>query len=149
MTTKSFSILLFLFLLSLYSSAQIKPTGTYILGKGLNDRNNSQKGNRGEIRVKKVEANKIAIAVYAINGYDSGDFIDTLTLKNNQAIYSNARFDSSCRIYLKFTPAKLIVKQTSKVHPSPCGFGWNADISGVYKKVSDKLPVIRDITKED
>lgn len=101
--------------------------------------------------MKKISPTKVAIALYFISGArgDIGDFIDTLTFKNNQAVFSKNSFDSSCRVYLKFSASGLAVKQTSKIHPSPCGFGWNADISGMYKKVSAKVPVIRDLTKDD
>lgn len=128
------------------------PTGTYIIGKGLSQEDNEPERNFGEIRVKKISPTKVAVALYVISGapsYDSGDFVDTLILRNNQAIFSKSDFDTSCRIYFKFFASRLVVKQTSKIHPSPCGFGWNADISGVYRKVSAKVPLIRDLTKDE
>jgi len=149
---KTVGLLLTFFFFYLCGFAQINPTGTYIIGKGLRQEDNEAKGNFGEIRVKKISPTKVAVALYVISdapAYDSGDFVDTLTFRNNQAVFAKSGFDTSCRIYFGFSKSLLVVKQTSKIHPSPCGFGWNANISGVYKKVSAKAPVIRDLTKDD
>lgn len=149
---KTFRLLLTFSFFYISSFAQINPTGTYIIGNGLRQEDNEPKGNFGEIRVKKISSTKVAVALYVINGapaYDSGDFVDTLTFGNSQAVFSKNSFDTSCRIYFKFSGSRLIVRQTSKIHPFPCGFGWNADISGVYRKVSAKVPSIRDLTKDD
>jgi hypothetical protein len=140
--------LLLLFLVPLTTFAQLNPTGTYIMGTGPGYNTRVTNKSRGEIRIKKINNTKIAIALYVISGYDVADLIDTLTFKEGKAVYQGSRFDSTCRIYFVFSKSKLLVKQTSKEHPSPCGFGWNAEITGTYRKQSAKAPVITDLTKE-
>ena len=146
---KAVGLLLAFFFVYFCSPAQINPTGTYIIGKGLSQEESNTEGNFGEIRVKKISPTKLAIALYVISGapaHDSGDLVDTLTFRNNKAVFANSVFDKSCRIYFTFSESQLVVKQTSDTHPSPCGFGWNADVSGVYRKRSSKVPVIMDLT---
>lgn len=147
--TKFLGLLLFIFLVPPNTFAQLNPTGTYKMGTGPDDNYNVTNKSRGEIRIKKINNTKIAIALYAIIGYDVADLVDTLTFKNGKAVYQGNRSDSTCRIYFEFSKSKVLVKQTSNEHPSPCGFGWNADASGTYRKQSAKVPIITDLAKEE
>ena len=147
-TTKSFRLIILLSFFFIKSFTQNNPTGIYIIGKGLKEENSMLKGNHGEIRVKKLSPTKVAIALYVLDEYNIGDFVDTLILNKNKAIYSKNSVDSSCKIYFNFLGSQLLIKQTSKIYPYTCGFGRNVDISGLYRKVSPKVPVITNMVKE-
>ena len=130
--------------------AQTNPTGTYVRGDGLKHGDTGKKGYFGEIRVKHIGNNKIAVAFYVNSGkpaYNSGSFVDTLTYNNGKATYALSKFDSSCRIHFTFSTSRLLIRQISKVYPSPCGFGWDVIATGSYKKRSSRLPEIVDISK--
>src|SRR5689334_10190873 len=143
----SIAVYTLLLIIPFTTFAQLNPTGTYKMGTSDNTKVTNE--SRGEIRIKKINNTKIAIALYTISGYDVADLVDTLTFKNGKAVYQGNRSDSTCRIYFEFSKSKLLVKQTSNEHPSPCGFGWNADASGTYRKQSAKVPIITSLAKEE
>src|SRR5580700_2928717 len=76
----------------------IDPTGTYIL-KGT-VKKNTIIGHSGEIRVKLLQLNRIALCFYINSGYPdyaSGAFMDTLVYEDNLAKYNPVQ-DRACSI---------------------------------------------------
>jgi hypothetical protein len=140
------SIILFVMLLLTggligHSNGQNKslnPTGSYYRG----DKRS------GEVRVKLLDNNKIAITLLACVGkpsYNSGGFVDTLDYQNRKAIYKDLEDDSSCVITLKFSEVGIDIEQQQANLNWACGFGHGVDASGYYKKVSSKVPKIRNL----
>jgi hypothetical protein len=159
MVTRACCCFLFsIFFSPLFVAAQDNPTGTYTANTIKDEKAEHQEGNTGEIRVKRLSPSKIAVAVFVVTWPwgSYGDFVDTLTLKGNEAVYTvkikdttSFACDSTCRISFIFKGSRLIIKQTSEESRFPCGFGERADISGVYRRVSTKVPVIRDLTRDE
>jgi hypothetical protein len=64
-----------------------------------------------------------------------GEGVGVATIEGDTAIFKPEGAEEECQIILKFTGAKLVVKQTGI-----CGFGHNVTAEGTYKKVSSKKP---------
>src|SRR5450755_2368449 len=82
----------------------IDPTGTYIL-KGATTKNKVV-GHSGEIRIKLLGKDRVAMCFY-INkgspGYESGSFLDTLSYNDdNEAVYTPAA-DPGCAFLFYFS----------------------------------------------
>jgi hypothetical protein len=129
------------------SPAFIDPTGTYIL-KG-EVKNSKIISHYGEIRVRLLDSNTVALCFY-INkgypGYESGSLVDTLRYEENRATYHPAN-DSSCAIYFAFDwRSAAISKELSDPH-SGCGFRPDVMVPAVFDKTSSEIPVIQDLSQ--
>jgi hypothetical protein len=94
------------------------------------------------ISVQQQGNNRLRVELYAsyeyeINGnmnVNVGEAKGVVTLNGDTAIFVPEDRED-CKIALKFSGSKIIVKQESK---SNCGFGLNAYAGGTYKKVNNK-----------
>lgn len=108
-------------------------TGTYKYKSG---------GAVNEISIQKLEGNKLRVKIYASHEYringnmnvNVGEAEGVVALNGDTAILV-PEDKEDCKIMMKFSGNKLIVKQESK---SNCGFGMNAYAGGTYTKVSGK-----------
>jgi hypothetical protein len=57
------------------------------------------------------------------------------TIEGDTAIFKPEGAEEECQIMLRFTGAKLVVRQ-----PGICGFGRNVTAEGTYKRVSSTKP---------
>src|SRR4030095_3135049 len=83
----------------------IDPTVTYILESKTKKRGEDIYGYTGQIQVKKIAIDTIVMTFEVNKGapsYNSGSFVDTLIYNNNAAIYTNAEFDTTCKITFSF-----------------------------------------------
>ncbi len=124
----------------------INPTGTYIL-KGLVEKNLIT-GHNGEIRVKLLQNNTLALCFYMNNGYPnfaSGAFKDTLAYNDNQAEYIPVN-DSSCTIAFLFDGTSV---ELALIYTNPhctCGFTQGVIRPAVFEKSSGDNPIIQDLS---
>jgi hypothetical protein len=127
--------------------AFIDPTGTYIL-KGQTEKNKTI-GHSGEIRVKLLDQDRVAICFY-INkgypGYESGAFVDTLEYNiNNEVVYTPCR-DTDSQFLFYFSAFSA---ETMQVYSNPgasCGFAPGVMASAFFKKCSSEIPIIQDLS---
>src|SRR3982074_1538712 len=95
----------------------VDPTGTYIL-KGQTEKNKII-GHSGEIRVKLLGKDRVAICFYinkGFPGYESGSFVDTLTYtEDNEAVYTPLA-DQSCSFLFYFKPYSAETMQVYDNH---------------------------------
>lgn len=127
----------------------IEPTGTYKLVSKVKVKSGDTYGYSGQIQVKKITNDRIIINFYVNKGapsYNSGDFIDTLNYINNVAIYTTPEYDSTCKITFTFDKKGISVKQEAVDINFGCGFGQGVDAYGFYKRVSNKIPKLIDLT---
>lgn len=125
----------------------IDPTGTYKLDNKTTRKNGDIYGYSGQIQVKKVSAEKIVMTFDVNKGapsYNSGSFVDTLKYKDNRAVFGRTEFDPTCQITFDFNEKGVIVKEKTADYNSACGFGHAVVADGFYKRISNKLPVLRD-----
>jgi hypothetical protein len=123
----------------------IDPTGTYELGN--HQPNADIQGKFGKIQVLKIDKNKIAMTFMINRGspsYNSGTFIDTLTLKKNSAIYTSSYSEEPCEIIFNFDSNGLDVIQQTKISSFSCGFGYGVVAKGYFRKTSNAIPVLED-----
>ncbi len=147
MMKKIFLPLSFIILLKSYAAQKfyINPTGTYkLVGKTIK-KDGDIYGYFGQIQVKTISNDKI-IMTFEINkgapSYNSGSFVDTLTYKNNIAIYTNPNADSTCRISFSFDKKGVKVIEETADYNSGCGFGHAVVASGFYNRISKKTPIL-------
>jgi hypothetical protein len=147
---KSLFLLSFLLLsraLSMSGQNFIDPTGTYLL-KG-EVKNGMIVGHSGELRVRLLDAGRVAMCLYVNKGYpgyESGFLLDTLSYADNRFIYTPAT-DSSCSIYFAFDPRAVEVYQLLSDPRAGCAFGPGVLIAAVFDKTSAEIPVIQDLSK--
>ena len=154
MTSK---ITLFLTFLAAYLTTvgQVKPTiyftnptGSYKLVSKTTVKHGDTYGYFGDIDVKLLDSSRIAISFFVCKGapsYNQGSFVDTLTYKQNIAIHTTPEDDTTCRITFRFGNKGVTVEQYQADLNFGCAFGHGVFADGFYKKVSSKVPVIRDI----
>lgn len=124
----------------------IDPTGTYIL-KG-DVQKNKIVGHSGEIRVKLVSRDHIAISFYISKGYpkyESVAFVDTLVYDENVARYIPAGHEG-CSLIFCFSYHDAELEQTYTNPEVGCGFGDGVIISTSFAKKSAEQPVIQDLS---
>jgi hypothetical protein len=124
----------------------INPTGTY-LEKG-EVKNSKIIGHYGELRVRLLDTNTVALSYYANKGYPNyefGSFIDTLHYADNRAIYKPVN-DSACAIYFAFESRSVEVIKVLTDPRSGCGFGPGVMIPVMLQKTSSDVPVIQDMS---
>src|SRR5882757_3822341 len=84
------------------TQAFLDPTGTYVLMGTV--KKNRVTGHSGEIRVRLLDSQRIALCFY-INkgypGYESGSFIDTLAYDDSSSRYTPTA-DSTCAVLFYF-----------------------------------------------
>jgi hypothetical protein len=66
---------------------------------------------------------------------NAGSFDETVPLKGRTAVVKPRYGDKDCAITLEFRAGKVIVTQEGR-----CGFGFNVEADGTYRKVSSKPP---------
>ena len=126
--------------------AFINPTGTYLL-KG-EVRNSNIIGHYGELRVRMLDTNRIALSYYVNKGYpkyEFGSIVDTLHYEDNRAVYKPGN-DSSCALYFSFALRSVEVSKAETDPHSDCGFGPGVIIPAVLDKISSDVPVIQDLS---
>jgi len=126
------------------------PTGTYKLNKKTYIRHGDTYGYKGSIRVKLINPGRIAVSLYICIGapsYNSGTLVDTLLYRHHRAVYHHED-DTSCRITFYFTDKGVTVNQIRPNLYSGCGFGIAVFADGYYKKMSGRVPVIKDEGKD-
>ncbi|MFI2744257.1 hypothetical protein ACG2LH_16095, partial [Zhouia sp. PK063] len=117
----------------------IDPTGTYQLGHRVKNKSGAIQGYFGTIQVKKIAPEKIAVTFDVNKGapsYNSGSFVDTLTYKNNTAVYGDCEFDASCKITFNFDTKGVKVKESTDDFNNGCGFGHAVIADGYYRCIS-------------
>jgi hypothetical protein len=125
----------------------IDPTGTYIL-KGATSKNKVV-GHSGEIRIKLLGKDRVAMSFY-INkgypGYESGSFLDTLLYNDdNEAVYTPAK-DPGCAFLFYFSANSAETLQVLSNPESGCGFGKGVMASARFEKYSGEAPIIQDLS---
>ena len=116
------------------------PTGTYNLGNP--DKTDAY---YGEIQVKKLESDRVAMTFYINKGapsYHSGSFVDTLDYKKKQCVFTTPDFDSTCAITFKFNKKGVNVNHESESYQSSCGFGSGVIAQGFFEKTTSETPVL-------
>lgn len=135
-----------LFLATLTSIAQpIEPSGTYKLNSTVKKKNGETYGYSGEILVKRISKDKVVLRLYVNRGapsYNSGYLFDTLSYVNNQIIYTCPATDPSCKISFSFSKKGITVVEDTADFNTGCGFGHAVVVSGVYRRISAKVPNI-------
>jgi hypothetical protein len=123
----------------------IDPTGTYQLDGKTKKKNGDVYGYSGQIQVKKIRIDKIVMTFEVNKGapsYNSGSFVDTLSYKDNVAIYTDLESDSTCKVTFDFNKRGVVVKEETADYNSGCGFGHAVVADGFYKKISNKPPIL-------
>jgi hypothetical protein len=125
----------------------IDPTGTYIL-KGATEKNKVV-GHSGEIRVKLLGQDRVAMCFYINSGYPgykSGSFLDTLLYNDeNEAVYTPPA-DPGCAFLFYFRATSAETIQVYSDPGSGCGFGKGVMISALFPKYSGETPIIQDMS---
>jgi len=123
----------------------IDPTGTYILKGTI--KNSRILGHSGELRVKLLTPNKVAMCFY-INkgypGYESGSFMDTLAYDDNLVKFLPKTGD--CSIIFCFSEIAAEIRQVYTNPRSSCGFGEGILVSTFFEKSSEERPIIQDLS---
>jgi len=122
------------------------PTGSYELVSKKKIKDGDTYGYSGEIDIKLLDSVHIAMSFYldkGAPGYNSGSFVDTLDYKNSVAVYET-KSDTSCKITFAFSKKGVTVDHIAKNYNNSCGFGHAVVVSGFYKKISSKIPEIKD-----
>jgi uncharacterized protein YecT (DUF1311 family) len=130
---------------------EVNPTGLYSLDNKTVIKNDDTYGYFGDIAVKTISKNKVVVRLFICKGapsYSSGTLSDTLEIKNNKAIYRNAEFDSSCKIIFSFFRQGIKVEEFTNNYNSGCGFGHAIVANGFFKKKSNKIPTLKELTDE-
>ena len=126
------------------------PTGTYRLVSKSKVKNGEIHGYTGEIRIILLDSASIAISLYVNKGYpsyNSGSIVDTLLYSYDKAVYKTMT-DTSCKITIRFSFKGLNLDEEAEDYNFGCGFGHGVVATGFYRKVSSKIPVIEDLSKE-
>ena len=125
----------------------VDPTGTYLL-KG-EVKNGVIVGHSGELRVRLLDAGRVAMCLYVNKGYpgyESGSLLDTLRYVDNRIIYTPAN-DSSCSVFFAFDLRTVEVYQLLSDPHAGCGFGPGVLIAAVFDKTSAEIPIIQDLSR--
>jgi hypothetical protein len=135
-------------ILSYGQTNYVNPTGSYILkGKKLK---NGERANHGEVQVKLIDKNRLAISFYYNKGYpsyNSGSFVDTLEYVDNKAVYTYdepERLISDCKLTFTFDKKKVTINHQAEDYNYSCGFGMGVVASGIMPKISARIPEIKD-----
>jgi hypothetical protein len=141
------SLLLLSRVFSMSGQNFIDPTGTYLL-KG-EVKNGMIVGHSGELRVRLLDAGRVAMCLYVNKGYpgyESGFLLDTLRYFDNRFTYTPAT-DSSCAIYFAFDLRTVEVFQSLSDPHAGCAFGPGVLIAAFFDKTSSAIPIIQDLSR--
>ena len=147
------SKILFFIVLSFFfsscSSNTIDPTGTYKLVSETEIRNGDTYGYFGEIRVKKLEYDKIVLSLYVCRGapsYNVGLIDDTLKMENNHSVLKcdMPEIDQKGELHFYFKKDGIEVKEKHLKYDEFCTFGHSVHADGFYKVRSHISPIIKD-----
>ena len=122
------------------------PTGSYEFVSKKKIKDGETQGYSGKVDIKLLDSSHIAMSFYLNKGapsYNSGSFVDTLEYKNSIALY-NPESDTSCKITFAFSTKGITVDQIAKNYNNSCGFGQAVVVTGFYKKISARIPEIKD-----
>jgi len=111
--------------------------GTYYYG------GNPEKGPTGNMMIYPKDDTTVLFHIDLNVGppsYNSGQLFDTLTVKNNQAIYVNSegRSDGGCKWQVDFLGDSITVKTLDNAYD--CGFGGHVYADGSYKVSDHRIP---------
>ncbi|HYC27979.1 MAG TPA: hypothetical protein VEB42_04170 [Chitinophagaceae bacterium] len=118
----------------------IDPTGSYRLNVKSREKNGEIFGWFGDIKVKLLDSNRLAMSFFICRGapsYNSGSFADTLVYRNNTAVY-----EKECKVTFTFSGKYIQVKEEPEAGRGTC-WGYGVYAFGPYKKYAAKPPVIR------
>jgi hypothetical protein len=130
----------------------VDPTGTYEMDNKTTIKNDDTYGYFGEICVKLIGKNKIAMSFYICKGapsYNSGSFVDTLDYGNNIAVYKDKYSpENECCVEFTFSKTRIKLIETANYEHGTC---WGAGVVafGSFKKISSKVPVIKNPLRDD
>lgn len=128
--------------------ANIDPTGTYELNNKTEEKSGEVYGYSGYIQVKKIANDKIVMTFEVNKGapsYNSGSFVDTLTYKNDIALYTVPDdIDSTCKITFHFEKNGVTVTEETADYNSGCGFGHAVVADGFYNRTTNKTPILKE-----
>ncbi len=131
---------------------QVDKTGFYSLDHKTEKRGGETYGYFGNIAIKSIAKDKIAIKLYVCKGapsYNSGSIADTLLIKDNKAIYTvPSEIDSTCKVIFRFFRQGIEVEEITADYNCGCGFGHAVVATGYYKRKSYKIPTQKDLTFE-
>ena len=105
-------------------------------------------GYAGEIQVKELPNNRIVLSFFITKGapsYNLGAFIDTLNYSKNTAVYKLQQDSARCEISFLFNDKGIQVNQESSDYFYGCGFGNGVVAHGFFKRVSNEVPIIKDL----
>lgn len=128
-----------------------KPTGmsgTYELVSKTVKKGDDVYGYAGEIQVKELPNNRIVLSFFITKGapsYNLGSFVDTLDYSKNTAVYKLQQDSVRCEISFLFNDKGIQVKQESNDDYYGCGFGDGVVAHGSFKRVSNEVPIIKDL----
>jgi hypothetical protein len=150
-TMRLLYVVMFLLVLgSAYGQApESKPgqnlTGTYQHRDRISVSGGEASGTFGTIKVRQLSAKKIVLSFYFNRGpksYNSGSFLDTVTLAGRKAIYRPLDCDSNCTIIFTFSSRGVRSKHVDSDgdYNSSCCFGHAVIADGYFRKTSSALP---------
>ena len=70
-------------------------------------------------------------------GPNMGETDATIAIKNNHALYSTDENSGHCKITFDFAPKSVTINQDEQ-SMGCCGYGYNVNASGTYRKISNK-----------
>lgn len=124
----------------------IDPTGSFQLNSSTKKKAGEVYGYTGEIQVKAISNDKVVLRMYVNRGapsYNSAYLLDTLVYSNNQIIYTCPAADPSCKITFTYTKKGITVVEETADFNTGCGFGRAVMVTGMYKRISSKVPDIK------
>src|SRR5262249_53873730 len=77
---------------------------------------------------------------YPEGSANMGTFNETVPLKGRTAIVKLQYLDEPCIITIKFRSKGLEAEQNGA--SNQCGFGFNVEVDGVYRKISSETPYV-------
>lgn len=123
-------------------------SGTYELVSKTAKKGDDVYGYAGEIQVKELPKNRIILSFFITKGapsYNLGSFVDTLDYSNSSAVYKIEQDSIRCEISFLFNDKGIQVKQESNDDYYGCGFGDGVVAHGFFKRVSNEVPIIKDL----
>ncbi len=133
------------------SKTFLNPTGTYAFDGKTKTKDRDIFGYFGEIKVKLIDTNKIAMSFYICKGapsYNSGSFVDTLLYRENIALYRDEDLQKACKVTFTFSKKNIKIQETANYEYGTC-WGHGVIAFGSFKKTSYKIPIIKDPLTEE
>jgi uncharacterized protein YecT (DUF1311 family) len=128
---------------------KVSLTGFYDLDSKTENKNDDVFGYMGQILVKAIDNDKIVINLNINRGapsYNMGILVDTIEVKNNQAIYeTKEKSDGPCKLIFTFYRRGLKIDHIAEDYNFSCGFGHAVIANGFYKRKSNKTPTDKEL----